>query len=116
MALEHHEEYCVNESRIATIEAQLKNKRYDLNELKENLEKQSVSITNLTNQVTRLATILEENQSVKNEQGDKIDTLEIQITTLNSTLTTLKWVLTIAVAMFGGLILFLITELIKLIH
>ena len=116
MSSEHHEEFCINESRIATIEAQLKNKRYDLNDLKENLEKQSESIVSLTNQVTRLATILEETQNIKSEHAEKIDSLEINITRLNSTLTTLKWVMTIFIATFGGLLLFFITELIKLIH
>jgi len=116
MTAEYHDKYCVNEARIATIEAQLKNKRYDLNELRDNFEKQSESIIDLTNQVTRLATILEDTQTVKSEQGEKIESLEIHITQLNSTLTTLKWVLTVFVAMFGGLMVFLVSELIKIIH
>lgn len=108
--------HCTNETRIATLEAQMKNKRYDLTELKENLTQQSVNLTKLTNEVTRLATILEENQDVRAEHGRKIDNLETQVTQLNATMNTLKWVITISIALFGGVIVFLITNLIQLIH
>lgn len=107
---------CSNETRIATLEAQVKNKRYDLNELKENLSEQAVSITKLANQVTRLATILEENQEVRAEHGKKIDNLETQVTQLNTTMNTLKWIITVSIALFGGVVVFLLTNLIQMIH
>lgn len=39
-----------------------------------------------------------------------------QITALNSIINTLKWTLTITVAIFAGLFVFIMTEIIKLIH
>lgn len=115
-SVELHNEYCCNESRIATLEAQIKNKRYDLRELKETLSHQAENINVLTQEVTKLATILEENQHTRDEQNHKIDTLEIQVTQMNATMNTLKWILTVFIALFGGLMVFLVSELIKLIH
>ena len=108
--------HCTNETRIATLEAQMKNKRYDLSELKDNLTQQSVNLTKLTNEVTRLATILEENQEIRAEHGRKIDNLENQVTQLNATMNTLKWIITISIALFGGVVVFLITNLIQIIQ
>lgn len=115
MTPENHK-YCINESRITTIETQMKNKRYELNDLSDKLTEQTANLSKLTTEVTRLATILQENQVTRAEHGTKIDSLEIQVAQLNSTLTTLKWVLTIFVALFGGVIVFLITSLIQMIH
>ena len=39
-----------------------------------------------------------------------------QITNLNSIISTLKWTLTVMIAVFGGLFLFVLTEVIKMIH
>ena len=108
--------HCKNETRIVTLEAQMKNKRYDLTELKDNLTQQTVNLTKLTTEVTRLATILEENQEVRAEHGRKIDNLETQVTQLNATMNTLKWIITISIALFGGVVVFLITNLIQIIH
>ena len=107
---------CMNEARLTAIETKLKNKRYELNDLDEKLNEQSKSLTKLTNEVTRLATLLSESQNNRATQGDKIDKLEIQVAQLNSTLTTLKWVLTVFIALFGGVGVFLITSLIQMIH
>ena len=107
---------CDNEARIATLEAQIKNKRYDLQELKETLSEQASNINVLTNEVTKLATILQESQHNRMEHSDKIEELEIHLAQVNATLSTLKWVLTVFIALFGGLMVFLISELIKIIH
>ena len=107
---------CCNEVRIATLETQIKNKRYDLNELKETLSDQAENISVLTNEVTKLATILQENQNSRNKHGHKIDDLEVQVTQLNATMNTLKWVITVFIALFGGLLVFLVSELIKMIN
>lgn len=109
-------EHCINEARITAIETQMKTKRFELNDLSDKLSEQTANLSKLTTEVTRLATILQENQVTRAEHGNKIDNLEIQVTQLNSTLTTLKWVLTIFVALFGGVIVFLITSLIQMIH
>ena len=110
------EHICVNETRIATLEAQIKNKRYDLQELKETLHVQAYNITTLTTEVTRLATVLQENQHTRDEYTRKIDDLELQVAQVNATMNTLKWILTVFSALFGGLMVFLVSELIKLIH
>lgn len=39
-----------------------------------------------------------------------------QITNLNSIIDTLKWTLTVMIAVFGGLFVFILSEVIKIIH
>ncbi len=39
-----------------------------------------------------------------------------QITNLSSIINTLKWTLTVMIAIFGGLFVFILTEVIKIIH
>ena len=113
----HHEhEYCINESRLTAIETKMKHKRYELNDLHEKLREQANHMDDLVQEVTKLATILQETQNTRNEHGKKIDKLETQVTQLNATMNTLKWIITISVALFGGVIVFLITNLIQLIH
>lgn len=111
-----HPDYCINESRLTAIETKMKHKRYELNDLNEKLTEQANHMANLVQEVTRLATILQETQIARKEHGDKIDNLETQVTQLNATMNTLKWVITISIALFGGVIVFLITNLIQLIH
>ena len=43
------------------------------------------------------------------------DKLAIEIAQLNNTFTILKWLVSILIALFGGIFVFLITELIKII-
>lgn len=42
--------------------------------------------------------------------------LLVQITNLGSIINTLKWTITIMIAFFGGLFVFILSEVIKLIH
>jgi len=116
MSPEPHSEYCMNEARLAAMEQQIKHKRYELNELNEKLTEQAKHMDTLVQEVTKLATILQETQSTRAEHGKKIDKLETQVTQLNATMNTLKWIITISIALFGGVIVFLITNLIQLIH
>ena len=111
-----HEGYCKNEARIIAIETKLKHKRYELNELHEQLTEQAKHMDNLVKEVTKLATLLQETQITRREHGEKIDKLENQVSQLNATMNTLKWVITVAIALFGGIIVFLITNLIQMIH
>ena len=90
--------------------------RYELNDLNEKLIEQAKHMDDLVQEVTKLATILQETQKTREEHGKKIDSLEVQVTQLNATMNTLKWVITLSVALFGGVIVFLITNLIQLIH
>lgn len=116
MTDEHSDGHCFNESRITAIETKLKHKRYELNDIHEQLTEQAKHMDKLVQEVTKLATILQETQNSRREHGDKIDKLETQVTQLNTTMNTLKWVITVAIALFGGVIVFLITNLIQLIH
>ena len=111
-----HKGYCKNEARIIAIETKMKHKRYELNDLHEQLSEQAKNMDILVKEVTKLATLLQETQITRREHGDKIDKLENQVSQLNATMNTLKWVITISVALFGGIIVFLITNLIQLIH
>ncbi len=114
MSMEH--ERCIQEARLTAIETKMKHKRYELNDINVELSEQAKHMDMLVQEVTKLATILQETQNTRREHGDKIDNLEIQVTQLNATLNTLKWVITISIALFGGVLLFLITNLIQLIH
>lgn len=116
MTSEQHGDHCINEARLVAIETQMKHKRYELNDLNEKLTEQAKHMDTLVQEVTKLATILQETQGTRKEHGEKIDKLETQVTQLNATMNTLKWVITISIALFGGVIVFLITNLIQLIH
>ena len=114
MMVEH--EKCTQESRLTAIETKLKHKRYELNDVHDQLSEQAKNMDTLVKEVTKLATILQETQNSRKDHGEKIDSLETQVAQLNATLNTLKWVITISIALFGGVLLFLITNLIQLIH
>ena len=58
----------------------------------------------------------EKHEQLLEELNKNIQTLNEIIISLKTTFNTLKWVLGIIVALFGGIFIFLITELIRLIH
>lgn len=78
---------CVNEDRIVTLETKAKHRQQELNEFKKRIDK------------------LDSN----------LDKLCINVAEVNSILSTLKWVLGISIALFGGIFCFLVTGLIKLL-
>lgn len=84
---QHNTLTCVNEDRIVTLETKAKHRQQELNEFKKKIDK------------------LDSN----------LDTLCINVAEVNSILSTLKWVLGISIALFGGLFGFLIIGLIKLL-
>ena len=55
------------------------------------------------------------NDTLKAINATQMELLK-QITNLSSIINTLKWTITIMIAFFGGLFVFLISEVIKLIH
>lgn len=87
MMTQHNTLTCVNEDRIVTLETKAKHRQQELNEFKKKIDK------------------LDSN----------LDTLCINVAEVNSILSTLKWVLGISIALFGGLFGFLIIGLIKLL-
>lgn len=87
MMTQHNTLTCVNEDRIVTLETQANHRQQELNEFKKKIDK------------------LDSN----------LDTLCINVAEVNSILSTLKWVLGISIALFGGLFGFLIIGLIKLL-
>ena len=58
----------------------------------------------------------EKHEQLLKELNKNIQTLNEIIISLKTTFNTLKWVLGLTVAGFGGIFIFLITELIKMIH
>ena len=78
---------CVNEDRIVTLETKAKHRQQELNEFKKRIDK------------------LDSN----------LDKLCINVAEVNSILSTLKWILGISIALFGGIFCFLVTGLIKLL-
>jgi len=55
------------------------------------------------------------NDTLDNLNNTQMELLK-QITNLTSIINTLKWTLTIMVAVFGGLFVFIVSEIIKIIH
>lgn len=78
---------CVNEDRIVTLETKAKHRQQELNEFKKRIDK------------------LDSN----------LDKLCINVAEVNSILSTLKWILGLSIALFGGIFCFLVTGLIKLL-
>ena len=78
---------CLNEDRIVTLETKANHRQQELNEFKKKIDK------------------LDSN----------LDKLCINVAEVNSILFTLKWILGLSIALFGGIFCFLVTELIKLL-
>ena len=78
---------CVNEDRIVTLETKAKHRQQELNEFKKRIDK------------------LDSN----------LDKLCINVAEVNRILSTLKWILGLSIALFGGIFCFLVTGLIKLL-
>lgn len=55
------------------------------------------------------------NDTLDNINKTQLELLK-QITNLSSIINTLKWTLTVMVAVFGGLFVFIVSEIIKIIH
>lgn len=82
-----HNNFCYNEDRITTLETKANHRQQELNEFKKKIDK------------------LDSN----------LDKLCVNVAEVTSVLSTLKWVLGISIALFGGIFGFLIIELIKLL-
>ena len=78
---------CVNEDRIVTLETKAKHRQQELNEFKKKIDKLDRNLAKLC----------------------------VNVTEVTSVLSTLKWVLGISIALFGGIFGFLIIGLIKLL-
>ena len=78
---------CVNEDRIVTLETKAKHRQQELNEFKKRI----------------------------NKLDSNLDKLCINVAEVNSILSTLKWILGLSIALFGGIFCFLVTGLIKLL-
>lgn len=87
MMTQHNTLTCVNEDRIVTLETKANHRQQELNEFKKRMDK------------------LDSN----------LDKLCLNVAEVNSILSTLKWVLGISIALFGGIFGFLIIGLIKLL-
>ena len=82
-----HNTFCYNEDRITTLETKANHRQHELNEFKKRIDKLD---TNL-------------------------DKLCVNVAEVTSVLSTLKWILGLSIALFGGIFCFLVTELIKLL-
>lgn len=82
-----HNNFCYNEDRITTLETKASHRQQELNEFKKKIDK------------------LDSN----------LDKLCVNVAEVTSALSTLKWVLGISIALFGGIFGFLIIGLIKLL-
>ena len=83
----HHQHYCIHEEKLARLEEKVKTIFLEQNKLDDTLE-----LINRT----------------------QIELLQ-EITHLNSIINTLKWTLGILIAVFGGVFVFILYEIIKLI-
>lgn len=84
---QHQQHYCIHEEKLARLEEKVKTIFLEQNKLDETLE-----LINRT----------------------QIELLQ-EITHLNSIINTLKWTLGILIAVFGGVFVFILSEIIKLI-
>ena len=82
-----HNNFCYNEDRITTLETKAKHRQHEISEFKNRIDK------------------LDSN----------LDKLCVNVAEVTSVLSTLKWVLGISIALFGGIFGFLIIGLIKLL-
>lgn len=85
--MEHNQDYCKQESKIASIEERLSKKHDEIDELNQKTDKLDEAVTEL----------------------------KVAITELTSTISAFKWIVMAGIGLFGGILVFLMTELIKLI-
>lgn len=72
----------------------------------------------LTSNEEQIKTIFKQNNRLEetlNKLDATQDKLTVEIAELNNTFNILKWLVTILITLFGGIFVFLVTELIKLI-
>lgn len=83
------------------------------------IEKFSEIQKRLTSNEEKIKTVFGENSKLE-QTLEKLDTtqaeLTIQLAQLNSAFTTIKYMTGLSTALFGGIFVFLITEIIKIIH
>lgn len=82
-----HNNFCYNEDRITTLETKATHRQNEINEFKKKIDK----------------------------LDNNLDKLCVNVAEVTSALSTLKWVLGISIALFGGIFGFLIIGLIKLL-
>ena len=82
-----HNNFCYNEDRITTLETKATHRQNEINEFKKKIDKLDSNLNKLC----------------------------VNVTEVTSALSTLKWVLGISIALFGGIFGFLIIGLIKLL-
>lgn len=87
MMTQHNTLTCVNEDRIVTLETKANHRQHEINEFKKRIDK----------------------------LDNNLDKLCVNVAEVTSVLSTLKWVLGISIALFGGVFGFLIIGLIKLL-
>ena len=82
-----HNNFCYNEDRITTLETKANHHQHEISEFKNRI----------------------------NKLDSNLDKLCVNVAEVTSVLSTLKWVLGISIALFGGIFGFLIIGLIKLL-
>ena len=85
--MKQHNEFCYNEDRITTLETKANHRQQELGEFKKRMDKLDSNLDNLC----------------------------VNVAEVTSVLSTLKWVLGISIALFGGIFGFLIIGIIKLL-
>lgn len=83
-----HNQFCYNEDRITKLETKANHRQNEINEFKKKIDKLDSNLDNLC----------------------------VNVAEVTSVLSTLKWVLGISIALFGGIFGFLIIGLIKLLN
>lgn len=83
----HNQDYCKQESKISAIEERLSKKHDEIEELNQKTDKLDEAVTDL----------------------------KVAITELTSTISATKWFIGAGIGVFGGILVFLVIELIKLI-
>ena len=106
---------CIQEARLSAIETKLQNKKENLHEVHEDYYHLRDKIELLSENVVEIATLLKENRKKEDLNDKKIDELQIElakanleISKINSSMDTIKYVIGMGVPFACAIITFII--------
>ena len=106
MSNEQH--HCLQESRIAAIEAKLDNKKETIHELNDDYRYLREKLDTIALSVTELTVVIKETTQRRDEEEHKIESLQLEVKELSQTISTLKWVIGVGVPVVFTVLTFII--------
>ena len=102
------EHICINEDRIVAIETRLSHKKEDIHEMHSDYYHLRNKLEQISINVAELTTIMKEQRDKENVNDEKIEDLKVEITKLQSSLDTFKWLVPVACAILTFIVNYLI--------